>query len=299
MTEKTIQAPSVLLMGPPGGGKTFSLATLVKAGVELFCIFTEPHGVDSLLDALKFHHLPVDKVHWHTIAPVPAGWSSLRTMATMIKAMSYSQLSDIKQGIDKPKMNQVEEFLNTLENFHCDRTGKDFGDVTSWSDSRALVIDSLSGVNLMAWLLTVGYKPAAHQGEWGVAMNLEEQLIHKLTSDVQCFFILTAHIDREVDEITGSRKIMAAMLGRKLAPKVGRFFSEVVLVERGVGSGKGAFSWSTAHAEADVKNRALPVSNTLPPDFAPIVEAHRRRVAEARVVEQQQPSTSDVQKPAA
>jgi hypothetical protein len=60
-----------------------------------------------------------------------------------------------------------------------------------------------------------------------------------------------------------------------LAPKIPRFFSEVILARR---SAEG-FTWSTASNDADLKNRALPVSSKLVPDFTPIVDAYKRRVA--------------------
>lgn len=275
---KPLQAPSILLMGAAGAGKSSSIATLIKAGIEVFAIMTEPNGADSVIDALKRLNLPIEKFHWRSITPVPAGWKSLRTMATSIKMLTYEALSGIKSGIEKPAMNQIEELLNHVENFVDERTGQSYGDVTTWDDTRAFAVDSLSGINLMSWLMTVGYKPAAHQGEWGVAMNFEEQLILKMTSDCYCYFLLTAHIDRESDEITGGSRIMAAALGRKLAPKISRFFSEVILARRGGGSTP--FTWSTADANADLKNRALPVGDNLQPDFAPIVAAHNRRKKE-------------------
>jgi hypothetical protein len=106
-------------------------------------------------------------------------------------------------------------------------------------------------------------------------MNSLEMLLLKLTADCKCFFVLTAHIDKEPNELTGGTTIYASALGRKLAPKIPRFFSEVVLAKRAADG----FSWSTASSEADLKNRALPVSSKLEPDFRPIVEAYRRRVA--------------------
>lgn len=270
-----IQPPGTLLMGPPGSGKTTSLVTLALAGIEVFVIITEPTGVDSLLDAWTKYNAPIDKLHWATISPTAAGWKAMAEMGKMINAMSYKDLSEMKQGIGKSEMKQFPKLLMLCENFFCERTQKHFGDVTSWGSDRALCVDSLSGLNLIMMQHTVGFKPSPHQGEWGIAMNSEEMLLLKLTSDCQCFFILTAHVDKEPNELTGGTTIYASALGRKLAPKIPRFFSEVVLARRMANK----FVWSTASNDADLKNRALPVGSELEPSFKPIVEAYRARLA--------------------
>ena len=238
-------APSSLIMGPPGSGKTSSLATYGKSGIETFVLFTEPRGEESLLDSIT------------------------------VRVMDYESISKLKSGVEKASMVQFEELLTSIEDFPDDKTQKTFGDVTSWDDSRAFVIDSMSGLNELAWLTTVGYKPTAHEGEWGMAMNLEKELIHKLTSDCRCYFTMTSHIDREADLITGSSRIMAAMLGRKLAPKIPAKFSEVILTRKSTDG----FWWSTVDNAADLKNRSLPSSPNLKQDFGLLVSAHTERKA--------------------
>jgi hypothetical protein len=68
-------------------------------------------------------------------------------------------------------------------------------------------------------------------------------------------------------------------LGRKLAPKIPRYFSEVVLATRTLKSGvEPLFTWATVDLKADLKNRVLPASTSLKPDYAPVVEAYRKRL---------------------
>jgi hypothetical protein len=199
----------------------------------------------------------------------------IRTVATS----SFEQIQLIKSGVGKDLTRKpAMALLEALKDFPCERTGQKFGDVASWDPERALCVDSLSGLSLMSMALAIGYKPAAHQGEWGVAMNFLEQLLLKLTSDRKCFFVLTAHVEKEANEITGVAQIMASTLGRKLAPKIPRFFSEVVYAKRTLTNGKASFLWSTIDEKADLKNRALPVSAAIEPNFEPIVAAYRRRV---------------------
>jgi hypothetical protein len=271
-----MKAPSSLIIGPAGAGKTSALATYAAAGIDTFILFTEPGGEESLIDSAKRLKVPLDFLHWHTVTAPPAGWTSIRKMATTIRAMSYEDIAKLKQGVDKMQMTQLEALLSALEDFPCDRTGLKYGDVTAWDDSRAFCMDSLSGLNQLAWLTTVGYKPTAHEGEWGMAMNLEEQLIHKLTSDCKCFFTLIGHIDREPDPITGASRVMPSALGRKLAPKLQRMFGDVVRARRATDG----FWWSTVDNEADLKNRSLPVSSTISPSFEAIVSSHLERKAQ-------------------
>ena len=54
----------------------------------------------------------------------------------------------------------------------------------------------------------VGDDPAGREvrqamADWGIAMDNLERLIIKLTTDLRCYFILTAHMERETDEVTG------------------------------------------------------------------------------------------------
>jgi hypothetical protein len=268
-----IEAPSSLLMGPAGAGKTSSLATYAKAGIETFVLFTEPRGVDSLLDSAKRIGAPLEKLHWHTITAPPVGWGALKQMALTVRSMSYEDISKLKQGIEKSKMTQLEMLLGQIENFTCERTGQKYGDVTTWDDRRAFVMDSMSGLNQLAMLCTIGYKPTAHEGEWGMAMNLEEQLMHKLTSDCKCYFTLITHIDREPDPITGASRVMPSALGRKLAPKLNKMFGDIVRARRTTDG----FWWATVDSEADLKNRALPVSPQIVPSFEAFVLSHDAR----------------------
>lgn len=275
----TLQAPHCLLMGPAGSGKTSSIATYAKKGIECFVIVTEPTGVDSLLDSWEREKLPIDLLHYTVIAPASPGWAALKELSTKITLLNYKDMSDLKSGVGKEKMTQFPRLLRNLENFYDDRTDKFYGDVTSWGPDRCLVLDSLSGLSLIAMQMTVGFKPSPHQGEWGIAMSTIETLLLQLSSDCRCFFTVIAHIEKEPDEITGASKITVSTLGRKLAPKIPRFFSEVVRARK---DPTGKFLWSTLDTEADLKNRSLPSASSLAADFGPVVEAYQRRAAAAQ-----------------
>lgn len=266
-------------MGAPGSGKTDALATLAKAGLETFVISTEPDGLVSLIDSFERRKIPLDKLHWTSCLPQVPGWSALDDMVNTIGTMGFEAIQNIKTGVGKTDTRKpAMKLLQSLRNFQCERTNQSFGDVTSWDSSRALVLDSLSGLSMISWMLALGYKPAAHMGEWGVAMNFIEQLLLKLSSDRRCFLVVTAHIEKEISEITGATQIMVSTLGRKLAPKISKYFSEVVLARRIVKATSAEFTWSTVDTNADLKNRSLPIGTNLPQDYTPVVEAYRKRL---------------------
>lgn len=274
-----IREPSgskTLLVGPPGSGKTTSLVTFIAAGVELFVIGTDPGFEESILDAMKENDLPMNMLHYKYISAGVPSWQALISAAGKVSAMGYKDLTEIKSGVDKHLYRQYIDLLDTLANFKCDHCGKSFGSTDEWTadQMRCLAVDSLTGVNLMALDLLIGGKPVAHQGEYGVAMNMEERMLIALCSNLKCFVVVTAHLDKEPNLLTGVPQQMVGALGSKLAPKIPRTFSDVVLaVKEG-----DKFTWSTAAVNVDLKNRALPIKDGLRPDFAQMVSAYNRRL---------------------
>lgn len=277
-----LQPPSVLLMGEPGSGKTDSLATWLEAGLELFVIVTEPDGAASLIDSITRRKLDINKVHWSSCLPASTGLKAMFEMTRTIGSMSFEQIQSIKSGVGKDQTRTpAMHLLQQLENFTCDRTGENYGSFTDWDDTRVLAIDSLSGLSMMSHRLTTGYKPAAHQGEWGVSQNWIENLLFDITADRRCFFTLTSHIERETNEIHGNSRIMPSTLGRKLPGKIPRFFSEVVYAKRQMKDNTAEFIWATVDMVADLKNRSLPISPNLKPSFVPVAQAYTRRLDQA------------------
>lgn len=261
--------PRTLLMGAPGSGKTHSLRTYLEADLEVLVLVTEPMGLEVLADKA-----PMDQLHWVYLPVASPGWSSLIDSARKINTMSFEDLTNLKSGLSKHTYGQWISVLQALSNFTCQRCRKNFGAVELLDSHYALAIDSLSGLNMMSMDLVVGGKPTKHQGEWGVAMDNEERLINMLSGNLKCFFALTAHMSMEKDELTGGTSIMPDALGRKLAPRLPRFFSDIVKTQWG----DGGYTWSTADSRIEcLKARNLPRSNSIPPTFVPIVESWRRK----------------------
>jgi len=272
-----LNPPSTLLIGPGGVGKTTALCTLLASGLAVRMVATEPSAPNRVLEECARRNIDSTNFHWKFISPSPPKWASLIESATAVGNMSIKDLADMKGGIAKQDGKQWITFLQTLQNFVSDRDGTTFGDCTSWGNGVALVIDGLSGVNEMSRNLTVGLKPNPAPGEWGVMQSNILNLIRKLCSDCQCYFVCIAHVERENNEITGVQNLTVSTLGAKLAPKIPPLFTNVVYAKR-----TGAtFHWSTADSGVDTKNGDLPLSATLDPSFAPIVDGYRKRLTAA------------------
>lgn len=250
---------NMLLMGPSGVGKTYSIRTLVDSGVIPFCIFTEP-GFEVLGD------IPPEKLHWNYIRPATSSWETDIDNHKKLNQFSFKALADMAPA-DKKDYHQFIDFLSVLNNYTCQRTGENFGNTMNWNTDRCLVVDGLSGVGIMAMREWIGSKSLMNQGDWGVAMQGVETFVQKLCIGTQCHTVLIAHVERETDDQTGSTKVMASTLGKKLAPKLPRFFSDVVLAKR-TGT---KFEWDTADPTTDLKSRNLPLSSHIEPDFKQVM----------------------------
>lgn len=262
MTEYSIPGLKVLLLGATGSGKTHSITTLCEAGVKPFVIFTEP-GMATLSKVLKEKGLPEDAACWHYVSPAKQDFKSMISMSQNLNRMSFDMITKMTDP-DKGQYLQWVEVLRTCENFVDDRTGEAYGNVSEWGTDRALVIDSLSGLNDMAMALLVGSRPTRSMPDWMVAQNNLLGFLNKLTTDTDCHFVLTGHLEREQDEISGGIQLMASTLGKKLAPKIPRYFDEVVMCKHV----SDKFLWSTAESNADLKSRVLPISNSIEPSFS-------------------------------
>ena len=258
---------NVLIEGPTGTGKTTSLKTLADAGLELFCLFTES-GLESLTGAWTDHGKEIPpNVHWHVLKQASTDFGVLADAAQKVNTLDMAALAKMSDN-QRSKHNQFVDLLRALTDFEDQRTGKKFGPVDSWGTGRVLAIDGLTGINPIALSLVVGGKPVKSQADWGIAQDQIEKLIRKLCDGCRCHTVLTAHVEREVDQVFGGVKLTVATLGKALAPKIPPMFSDVILSYR---EGK-KFLWSTDNSQADLKTRNLPIQSGLEQNFGAIVQ---------------------------
>lgn len=263
---------NILVEGPTGTGKTTSLRTLADAGLEVFVLFTES-GLESFVGAWtdRGQEVPAN-VHWHVLKRPEVSFETLAASAEKINTLALDSLAKLADP-DRRKHSQFIELLRSLADFEDQRTGKKYGPVDSWGTGRVLAIDSLTGINPIALSLVVGGKPVKSQSDWGIAQDQVEKLIRQLSDGCRCHFVLTAHVEREVDQVFGGVKLTVSTLGKALAPKIPPMFSDVVLSYREGAS----FLWSTDNAQADLKARNLPIRSGLPQDFTQILAKWKSR----------------------
>ena len=140
-------------MGMPGTGKTYSLSTLLEAGLEVFVLVTEPTGIETLLDVVQKKNLDVAKLHWRYVSPARPGFELLEKQANLIAKFDQKFLAD-----QKPPAREDSGFVSLLRSmvdFVDDKDGKSYGSVDKFDNSRVVVVDSLTGVSAMAMDATI------------------------------------------------------------------------------------------------------------------------------------------------
>jgi len=270
----TLPGVNVLLMGPSGTGKTYSIGTLVDQGVEVFYLALES-GMESLLGYWTDRGQPIPtNLHWHKVAAPTSSFADMIQNAKNINMLNLDALAKMSDP-NKSKHNQFVSLLEALNNFPDDRTGEKFGPVNLWDQTRVLVVDGATGLSQCAMALVVGGKAVRNQSDWGIAQDQFEKLVRMMCDNCPCHFVLLAHVERETDEVLGGVKLMVSTLGKKLAPKLPAMFSDVILTERQGDK----WTWNTASAMADVKTRNLPIKSDNVPTFKTILEKWASRNA--------------------
>lgn len=252
-----------LSIGAIGTGKTHTLRTLIEAGITPMCIFTE-NSFDVLGDT------DPKKLHWMYVPPQTADLQNLIEVATRLANMNADAIQKT-HDMSRSQRNQYIPFLNAMANFKCQRTGEVFGNVGKWGTDKCLVVDSMSGLTIAATKLAVGEKYALTQPEYQLVQKTIENLVNQLCS-FWCHVVLTAHPERELDEVNGGVKIYPSTAGRKLAPLVGRNFTDVFMTKWDGTK----YVWDTQDPQADLKSRNMP-KGILTPGYGQIVTAWQKR----------------------
>lgn len=263
----------VLLMGESGTGKTYSIGTLVDAGIEVF-YFAYEQGAETLLGYWADKGLPIPKnLHICTVKGQNASFLEMADAVKQVNTLPYETLKKFSDP-NRLKYNQIEMFLRTFNKVTPDGSDKNYGAVASWDCTKAVVIDGLTGLSDSAMKAVIGGKVDKDQKDWGLAQGIIENFLRKVTAECHCIFVLISHVEREVDPNGGGVKLMPSAPGQKLSPKLPAMFSDVILTTR-----KGTdWKWNTASSEAAVKTRNLPITDNNLPDFRLILKTWKVRI---------------------
>lgn len=264
--------PKILLEGDSGSGKTYAIATAVEWAArqtppwKVFVLFTE-NGLESLLGFWRDKGKKVpENLHWHSILTPTLGLQALTDAARNVGMLSYESLTKL-QDPGRAKNNPYLRILEALANFPDDRTKEKFGNIGSWGNDRIFAIDSLTMLGECCMKMVIGTKPTASQPDYGVAQNNLMNLLRYFTQGFAPTFLLTAHLTRQVNELTGSVQLMTKAIGKALADDIPPCFSEVLYSYR---EGTNWY-WDTAAANVATKTRYLPVQSKLTPDLGVIL----------------------------
>lgn len=269
MPASPIPGMKVLSIGDIGSGKTTLMKTLIGEGLTVMGVFTEP-AQEVLGDT------DPEKLHWSYIKPVSSDIQNLIDAADKITKQTPDQVQQ-SRDTTRSDRNQYMPLLARFANYKCDRTGKEYGNISTWGTDKCLVLDSLSGLTIAALSAAVGQKYALTQPEFQIAQNMLENLVNLLTTTLQCHVYITAHPEMEVNEITGGRKIYPSTLGRKLAPKLPRNFSDVIQTQMVMDGTKPKWVIHTISEEAVLKARNFPFGRDMPCSFAPAMKKWKER----------------------
>lgn len=278
MTQQ-LAGPKILLEGPSGTGKTYSLGTMVDWATrqtpprDTFIVFTE-NGLETLLGYWADRNLPVPaNLHWHIARTPSLSLTSLLDGAKKSGSLTYEALTKAVDG-NRAANNPWEKFLTIFSDFPDDRTGKKFGDITTWGNDRILMNDSLSETAIACFKMVTGNKPTAAPPDYLIAQNNLLNWLRFMTQSLSCTFVITAHVQRQMNEVAGTLQLMTKAIGKAMGDEIPQLFSETIYTVRNGGE----WYWDTASPNVDTKTRYLPISSKIKPDFALIMDKWLARV---------------------
>jgi hypothetical protein len=264
MEPSPLKGSKTALLGLPKSGKTVSTRTLGEIeGLRKIFLFTE-NSADRIAD------LP--NVHWAIVKPTVTNILELWDAGRDLNTKTMKQLAD-GEGENREKYRQLLDLIALLNNFKCARTGEELGSADTWGPDTVLILDGLSNLSYMAMRLVVGSKPNPSIPQWGMAMGFVEALIMWLTNGLNCHFILISHVEPELNKVTNLYQNMMSTLGKALAPKLPKLFSDVILARRS----KANFDWTNIDDDTSCGPGLLPPTESMVPSFVPLFAAWQKQ----------------------
>lgn len=268
--------PKVLLMGPGGTGKTYSLGTLVDwAQAHNKTVFVL--GLDAGIEALFGYWTDSGKplptcLHWHYQFTQPLSLTQLIDGAKKVGDLSYELLTKL-QDPNRSQNNAFWKILTFCAKPISDRDGKEFPPIDKWGSDMVFVIDGLTELSNAAMKMQIGNKPTAAPPDYGVAQNNLMNFLRLCTQGSEYTFVLIAHVQRSKNEITGGETLQVNTVGQAICGEIPPMFSDVIYTVR-EGS---AFTWDTAAYGVDTKTRSLGYRKGIQPNFGQIMDLWVKR----------------------
>lgn len=275
-----LSGPKMLIQGDSGSGKTYSLGTLVDWAARqptprrVFVLFTE-NGLETLLGYWRDKGKPVPaNLAWHSVRAPSLSLGALTEAAKKVGMLSYDSITKM-QDPNRGENNPYYKILMSMADFPDDRTSKKFGNIGEWTAQDIFCVDSLSMLAFACMTMVIGNKPTASQPDYGVAQNNLMNLLRFFTQGFRPTFVMTAHVQRQTNEITGGVTLMTKAIGKAMADDIPQLFSEVLYAMRD----GNAWYWDTAAVGVTTKTRYLPIAGKQKPDFGLIMDKWIARAA--------------------
>ena len=235
---------------------------------------TKGAGLTTLVVAMEpgFEHVFATNgckqgLHVHYHYPAKVGWD---TIGSFVKLMANLTLKDVVEMADPKKRDYTgfAELFNVCKNFTCDACGQEFGPVNELDDTYATCWDSLSPLSVLVTQAVCGGKPVPSKPEYFAMLGFALSFLRLLFQSTKCSVILTAHIDKEIDPVTGDTVLTLDTIGQRLVKQIVKMPDELVTAYQE----DGEFYWSNQPGRTGqvVKRRALPSSDKLQPTFRQI-----------------------------
>lgn len=196
----------LLITGESGSGKTSSLASIVKAGYELFIA-----DCDNGLAVLK-EYLTEEEL-------------------AKVKFLPFRDPADAK-----PKAWQ--QLRDTLITKGWVDGEENYGKVTSWGPERVLVLDTMTFAGRYAMNFTLANNSRAvdaqpSPGEWGDAARALENLTAHITGEhIKCNVVILTHVRYLEDDSSGVVSGFPNSVGSKLSQAIPRYFNDWFFIKR-------------------------------------------------------------------
>ena len=225
----------LLWLGNSGVGKTGGLAPLALAGYQLRVLDFD-NGLDALANIIR--------------AAKPAALANV-SYESIRDSYVASPLGPIIRGSPRAFVSAIK-----LLDKWSDATVP-----ADWGPNHVLVIDSLTNLSRAAFAWAVALNPGSKEPrQWysGAQKAIEDVLAILTAEDFHANVIVISHVET-IRQTDGTDKGFPTSIGKALAPKIARFFNNMVLTEStGQGASVRRSIRTMPTAFIDLKNAAPP-----------------------------------------